>query len=375
MRVKNFQTSMRVLVTGANGFIGKNLVFRLIELGFSVEIFTRNNTIQDLPNILKKVNFVYHLAGENRPLDDKEFEIVNTDLTKSICDAITALNRNIPIVLTSSTQAKIDNPYGRSKLKAESILKKFKEKTGIPVFIYRLPGVFGKWSKPNYNSVVSTFCYNVCNNIPLQINDASFELNLVYIDDLVLEFLSLIQEGTEKTNLSIGPEYKISVGELAHQVKLFENSRHSLISEKVGDGFIRKLYSTYVSYFSPEQFSYSIPSYGDERGEFAEILKTKNSGQFSFFTAESGMTRGGHYHHSKTEKFLVISGEARFGFRNIVTDEIHEIFTSDRKLEVIETIPGWSHDISNIGKSKMVVILWANEIYDHNNSDTISFKV
>jgi len=367
---------MRVLVTGSDGFIGKNLIVRLNELDIEYQTYTRKNSTQDLSRILKKVDCIFHLAGENRASDEKDFGLVNAGLTLSISEAMRDLDRKIPIVLASSTQAALENPYGKSKLEAEIILKKLQSDMGNHVYIYRLPGVFGKWCKPNYNSVVATFCFNISHGLPIQINDSSSELKLVYIDDVVEKFVSIIHGKVDNNKvLTIHPEYTITVGELEKQIKLFHNSRKSLISERVGRGLIRKLYSTYVSFFSPLHFSYPLKSYDDERGTFAEILKTKDSGQFSFFTAESGETRGGHYHNSKTEKFIVVKGKARFSFRNIVTNETHDIFVSDRKLEVIETIPGWSHDISNIGKSKMVVILWANEIYDHNNSDTIPFKV
>jgi len=193
---------------------------------------------------------------------------------------------------------------------------------------------------------------------------------------VVEEFISIIQDKKNSSvELSIQPEYKIKLGELSRQIQRFHDSRDSLISEKVGSGLIGKLYSTYVSYLSPEQFSYSIPSYGDERGMFAEILKTKDSGQFSFFTAKPGVTRGCHYHHSKTEKFLVVQGKARFGFRHVVTDEIHEIITTSKELKIIETVPGWSHNITNIGTEEIIVMLWANKIFDPDNPDTIAHKV
>jgi len=370
------KSNMRVLVTGADGFLGKNLIARLIELDITIETYTRENSIQDLPYLVNRSNFIIHLAGENRPIDDKYFDIVNSGLTVSICEAVSSSGAIIPIILASSKQAQLNNAYGISKLNAEITLQNFKADTGIPVYIYRLPGVFGKWCKPNYNSVVATFCYNISHNLPVQVSDPSFELNLVYVDDVVEEFINVIQGHLiNKKKLIVQPEYKITLGELANQIKCFFDSRDSLIVERVGDGFVRKLYSTYVSYLSPDQFSYSIPSHCDERGVFAEMLKTKDSGQFSFFTAKPGVTRGGHYHNSKTEKFLVIQGDAKFGFRHVVSHETYEIITSGNKLIVVETVPGWSHDITNIGAEEMIVMLWANEIFDPANPDTITYKV
>jgi len=367
---------MNVLVTGSNGFIGKNFIIHLNELDVNVLTYTRENSIQDLPDLIKKSNFVIHLAGENRPKDQKDFNTVNVQLTKLICESIRSTGKHIPIIIASSTQAEFDNAYGKSKLEAELILKKLESDTGNPIHIYRLPGVFGKWCKPDYNSVVATFCYNVSNNLSIQVHDSSSELSLVYIDDVVEEFVKIIQgkQGNKK-EISIQPEYKIKLGDLAVQIELFKESRKSLISERVGVGLVRKLYSTYISYLPPEQFSYSIPSYGDDRGMFAEILKTKDSGQFSFFIAKQGVTRGGHYHHTKTEKFLVVQGEARFNFRHIISNETYEINTSGNKLKIIQTVPGWSHDITNIGVEDVIVMLWANEILDRENIDTVTHKV
>ena len=367
---------MNILVTGSNGFIGKNLIIRLNELGISSEVFTRKDSTKDLQELIKKSDFVIHLAGENRPEDENDFEVVNSGLTSLICDEIRLIEKNIPIILASSMQAEHDNLYGKSKLSAEISIKNLTNDTGNSSYIYRLPGVFGKWCKPNYNSVVATFCHNISHNLPIQVNNPDFELSLVYIDDVVEEFVKIIQGAKgDKKELSVQPEYKIKLGDLADQIKIFKESRDSLISEKVGSGLIRKLYSTYLSYLSPEKFAYSIPSYGDERGMFAEMLKTKESGQFSFFTAKPGVTRGGHYHHSKTEKFLVVQGKVRFGFRQVALDETYEIITTSKELKIVETVPGWAHDITNIGTEDIIVMLWANEIFDPENPDTIAHKV
>lgn len=362
---------MRVLVTGSDGFIGKNLIVRLDELNIPYEVFNRSNTTEDLKSLIKKSDFIIHLAGENRPQNDEDFEIVNSGLTSLICDEICSSKKNIPIIFASSRQAEYDNLYGKSKLGAEIAIKNLEKETGNLSYIYRLPGVFGKWCKPNYNSVVATFCYNISQGMPIQINDTSLKLHLVYIDDVIEEFINILKGAKEgRKDFSVQPEYKITLGDLAKQVEAFKESRDLLITERVGSGFTRKLYSTYLSYILPEHFAYSIPSHGDDRGMFAEMLKTKDSGQFSFFTAKPGITRGGHYHHSKNEKFLVVQGTARFCFRNLVSDETYQITANSEELKIVETIPGWVHDITNVSKRDIVVMLWANEIFDPDSPDT-----
>ncbi|MEJ1355774.1 MAG: NAD-dependent epimerase/dehydratase family protein [Candidatus Sedimenticola sp. (ex Thyasira tokunagai)] len=368
---------MRILVTGGRGFIGKNLIVHLKQdEQYSVLTFARENSLDELGILVEQADAVIHLAGENRPTDASAFEEVNAGLTQILCYAIRATGRKIPLVLASSTQAELDNPYGQSKRAAEKVVEVLANETGNPVYIYRLPGVFGKWCKPNYNSVVATFCHNIAQDLPIQINDPAASTRLIYVDDVVAEFVRVIQQsGDGASKPSVTPEYSITLGELAKQINAFKNCRESLISEQVGNGLVRALYSTYVSYLKPDQFSYPLPKYGDERGVFVEVLKTKESGQFSFFTAHPGATRGGHYHHTKTEKFLVIKGNARFGFRHIVTGEIHELLTSGDEPQVVDTVPGWTHDITNVGEDEMVVMLWANEIFDHDRPDTIAAKV
>jgi UDP-2-acetamido-2,6-beta-L-arabino-hexul-4-ose reductase len=370
------KNDMNILVTGSNGFIGKNLITHLNELGMKVTEYSRRNKIEDLSNLVKKADFIIHLAGENRPNNQIDFVISNIQLTERICEAILFSNKKIPLIFASSIQADYENAYGKSKIDAEKILKKFEANSGNPIYIYRLPGVFGKWCKPNYNSVVATFCYNISRNLSIRVDDQDKELSLIYIDDLVNEFIRVIIGKGNITDTSIEDQiHKIKLGQLEVLLNDFKNSRESSVLERVGSGFASKLYSTYVSYLPPSSFSYEIPSHADERGVFAEFLKTKDSGQFSFFTAKAGVTRGGHYHHSKTEKFLVIQGRVRFRFRHIISDEAHEIITSGNKLKIVETVPGWSHNITNIGTEEMVVMLWANEIFDPDNPDTITHKV
>ena len=370
-----------VLITGANGFIGKNLIARLNELPDTrVSTFTRADDPNRLSELVAQVDAVVHLAAENRPADAAAFAEVNTGLTKWLCTAIeqelTANGRHVPIVFASSTQAESDNPYGRSKLAAEQALEALAVATGNPCAIFRLPGVFGKWCKPNYNSVVATFCYNLARGLDIQIHDPDAIVRLVYIDDVVDALLNTIEKIHQGcSRVVVKPEYTMTLAHLAAQLRAFASCRVDLMSERVGTGLVRALYATYVSYLPPDKFSYGVAQHADPRGVFVEMLKTPDSGQFSYFTAHPGVTRGGHYHHSKTEKFLVIQGEALFRFRHLLTDEVVELRTSGKKPEVVDTIPGWVHDITNIGSQEMIVMLWANENFDRQRPDTFASRI
>ncbi len=368
---------MKVLVTGANGFIGKNLVLRLRErVGTEVLTYVRGQDASVLNMLLAQADAVVHLAGENRPSDVQSFAEVNKGLTERLCAGLSALGRKTPVIFASSTQAELDNPYGRSKFAAEQALQALFGEQANPVAIYRLPGVFGKWCRPDYNSVVATFCHNKANDLPVQINDPNTLLRLVYVDDVVNAFLSWLgMANSVLVRPRVAPEYSITLGELSDQIDAFKKCRQTLMSERVGTGLIRALYSTYVSYLPVDKFAYNVPTHEDARGVFVEMIKTPDAGQFSFFTAHPGITRGGHYHHTKTEKFLVIKGRARFGFRNMLTNEVHQLETHGERPQVVDTIPGWAHDITNIGNEEMVVMLWANEIFDLENPDTTASKV
>ena len=368
---------MKVLITGANGFIGRNLVAHLNEReDIDVVPFTRNDSLVDLPDLIVGVDFIFHLAGVNRPQDPKEFQVGNADLTSILCEAVGASGKQIPILYTSSSQADLDNPYGNSKHAAEETLQDLSARQGSKTYVFRLPNVFGKWSRPNYNSVVSTFCHNISRNLPIQINDPDVSITLVYIDDVIAHFLALMDgQQCDDDFVEVEQKYNVTIGGLANQLYAFRDSRNTLITESVGTGFISALYSTYLSYLPPKSFTYEVPKHNDSRGVFVEMLKTHDSGQFSFFTAYPGITRGGHYHHSKTEKFLVIKGVANFRFRNIVTGEFHELSTNGEKPEIVETVPGWTHDITNVGDDEMIVMLWANEIFDRERPDTYAMPV
>lgn len=370
---------MKVLITGANGFVGKNLQLHLAEReDMEVVCFTRAHTLAELPGLLKGVECVFHLAGVNRPQDPQEFVIGNADLTAALVQAVEAemraRGRAVPILYTSSTQAARDNPYGASKRAAEAALQAFAARSGAPVHVFRLPNVFGKWCRPNYNSVVATFCHNIARDLPIPINDPAAPVTLVYVDDVVACFIALMDGADAACDAegfaTVTPQYTTTVGKLAGLIESFRTSRDTLMTERVGTGLVRALYSTYVSYLPPKSFAYPVPMHGDARGVFVEMLKTPDCGQFSYFTAHPGMTRGGHYHHSKTEKFLVIKGQARFKFRHMHTGETHELVTSGCKAQIVETVPGWTHDITNIGADEMVVMLWANEVFDRMHPDT-----
>lgn len=364
---------MKILVTGANGFIGKNLCLKLLEDGYTniarVDIDT---TREDLDLHLSDSDFIYHLAGINRPDNDDEFKKGNYDLTEYIVSKLDALGRKTPIMISSSSQVDRDNPYGVSKAQAEQAIESYGNRTGAKYYIYRFPNVFGKWCRPNYNSAVATFCHNIANDIEINIHDPLAEITLVYIDDVCSELISLITNKYPSGLKKVSPEYPTTVGDIADLLHAFKASRESLVTENVGTGLTRALYSTYLSYLRPDQFSYNVPSYGDERGVFCEMLKTQSSGQFSFFTAHPGITRGGHYHHSKNEKFLVIKGEALFKFEHVVTGERYEHVVHANQPEIVETVPGWSHDVTNIGDDELIVMLWANEIFDREAPDTIA---
>lgn len=372
---------MRLLITGAGGFIGRNLCQHLsVREDVEVIEFTRQRRVADLPALVAYVDAVVHLAGVNRPKDPTEFAASNIELTadlgRALIDAGKTSDRRPTVIYASSIQAALDNPYGRSKHGAELALLSAHEQRGFPLRIVRLPNVFGKWARPNYNSAIATFCYNTTRGLPVQVHDPAAPMRLIYIDDVVRGITAMLDgELGSETYAELAPQYDTTVGEVAALIRGFAESRSTLAMARVGTGLVRALYATYVSYLPPEAFSYPVQCHADSRGEFVEMLKTADSGQMSFFTARPGVTRGGHYHHSKTEKFLVIRGEARFGFRHILTGERYEIITSGRAPTIVETVPGWTHDITNVGQTELIVMLWANEVFDREHPDTITCPV
>ncbi|HIP12313.1 MAG TPA: SDR family oxidoreductase [Arcobacter sp.] len=369
---------MHVLVTGSQGFIGLNLVERLSRFeGITVSTFSREDNEDTLEKEVHETDFIFHLAGINRPEDTQEFYTGNRDLTKKIVDIAEQTGKKIPILITSSTQAAFDNDYGKSKKESEALLEAYAKKNDTVAYIYRLPNVFGKWSKPNYNTVIATWCHNITRDIFLQVNDDSVELTLVYIDDVVEHFVRHLDENGQIGTVrpEVAPVYKKTLAEIKELLEAFKESRVSLTVPRVGRGFERALYATYLSFLPTDKFSYELQGYADDRGTFYEFVKTLDSGQFSISTTVPGITRGNHYHNTKNEKFLVIKGKASIKHRQIHGDKVIEYIVSDKKMEVVEMIPGYTHDITNTGDVEMVLLLWANEAFDRDNPDTYFLKV
>lgn len=370
----------KVLITGSNGFIGKNLKLYFKERkDIEIICFNKEHQSSSLFETVKNANFIFHLAGVNRSDKIEDFQKGNTNFTKILCETVREVGNKSPIVYASSIKANENTPYGISKKKAEDLLIDLNKNFKIPISIFRLPNVFGKWCKPNYNSVVATFCNNIIRDLPINIIDKNKIIELVYIDDVIKKFIRLLDDSIKninpKNNEFVKPVYKTTLGKLSSQLYAFKKMSQIKILENVGSGLTRALYSTYVSYLPKEQFSYPVSHNKDSRGIFVEFLKTLSNGQFSYFTTLPGSTRGSHYHHSKTEKFLVIKGMACFKFFHMDTGEKYELNVTSDNLRIVETIPGWCHTVTNTGKEELIAMIWANEIYDPNNSDTFSCQI
>lgn len=368
----------RILVTGALGFIGKNLIVQLRNKGYNyIYEFDKSTDPQLLKDYCRQADFVYHLAGVNRPKEEKEFMEGNYDFTSVLLDTLKKYNNTCPIVLSSSIQAELDNPYGRSKKAGEDLLFNYGKETGAKVLVYRFPNVFGKWCRPNYNSAIATFCHNIARDLPIQVNDPNVVLNLVYIDDVVDELLrSLNGNETREGNFCKVPViHTRKLGEIVELIYSFKDSRKNLSIPDLSDPFVKKLYSTYLSYLPENQFSYELKMNVDQRGSFTEFIKTFDRGQVSVNISKPGIVKGNHYHQTKNEKFLVVNGNGVIRFRKIDSDEVIEYYVSGDKLEVVDIPPGYTHNIENIGNTDMVTIMWANEPFDPDNPDTYYLEV
>ncbi len=368
---------MKILVTGANGFIGKNLVCRLKEKGHEVFAYDRENTREELKAYVDEADFVVHLAGINRPIKEEEFLDGNVNFTKTLLDELRESGKKTPLFFSSSTQAEKDNPYGRSKKMAEDQIFAYGKENENPVYVYRFYNVYGKWCRPNYNSVIATWCYNITHNLPIEIAESAPAIDFVYIDDICDEILSLIKGDKKgaKEICYVPVHDKKTLKEIASLLYSYKKSRENHEVPAIDSPFKAKLYATYLSYYEGSDYIYNLESHTDDRGSFTEILRTNGAGQFSVNIINPSITKGNHYHHTKNEKFLVVSGICETRLRKIDSEEIVRFKTSGDSLKIIDIPPGYTHSITNIGEEKAVVFMWASEPFNQNKPDTIFLPV
>lgn len=369
---------MSILVTGAKGFIGKNLVAELKNQGLTgVNECGTHTTAEELSVFCQKATFVFHLAGVNRPQDPAGFMTGNQGFTAALLAALKEHGNNCPIVFTSSAQAALNNPYGLSKKAAEEILFAHGQATGAKVLIYRLPNVFGKWCRPNYNSAVATFCHNIARGLPISIHDRGTQLTLVYIDDVLAEFTGALRGEEHRTGsyCAVPVTHTAALGDIADLLYSFRESRSSLTVPNMADPFTKKLYATYLSCLPEDILCYPLAMNTDARGSFTEFVRTVGQGQFSVNITRPGITKGNHWHHTKVEKFLVVSGNGVVRLRAAGKKDVTECRVSGDKLQVVEIPPGYTHNIENLGEDDLVTIMWAGEPFDPNKPDTYTLKV
>ncbi|GEQ49546.1 polysaccharide biosynthesis C-terminal domain-containing protein [Tetragenococcus koreensis] len=369
---------MNILVTGARGFVGKNLVTELKNQGFeNILEFNSDTSIALLDEYCKKADFVFHLAGVNRPKSTEEFMEGNFDFTSILLNKLKENDNRCPIMVSSSIQAKLDNPYGKSKKAEEELVLSYQKETGATVFIYRFTNLYGKWSKPNYNTVVATFCYKIARGEVVEVNEPSANITLCYIDDVVRELINcLYDKPTVQSGFCIVPQQdETTVGELEKTIRSFKESRKDLSIANLDKRLEKNLYSTYLSFLPEDRFSYPLKMNVDQRGSFTEFIRTPDRGQVSVNVSKPGIVKGNHWHHTKNEKFLVVSGKGVIRFKKVDSDKVIEYFVSEEKLEVVDIPVGYTHNIENIGDSDMVTLMWANEPFDPENPDTYYVEV
>jgi UDP-2-acetamido-2,6-beta-L-arabino-hexul-4-ose reductase len=369
---------MKILVTGARGFVGKNLVLELQNRGYQTIFEYDIDTKEELLDIYTtECEFVFHLAGVNRPENKEDFMKGNFGFTSTLLDALVKNNNKCPILITSSIQAAFDNPYGLSKREGEKLIFEYGAQHSIRTCVYRLPNVFGKWCRPNYNSAVATFCHNIANGMDITVNDSNVDMKLVYIDDVVDQFIAAIKgkEKKESEFCTIPTIYKVKLGQIVELLYSFKEMRTNLSVPELSNSFEKVLYSTYLSYLPKEAFSYPLKMNVDERGSFTEIIRTSDRGQFSVNISKPGITKGNHWHHTKNEKFVVVSGNAAIQFRKIGTDEVINYRVSGEKIEVVDIPTGYTHNIINEGKTDLITFMWTNEAFNPEKPDTFFEKV
>ena len=383
---------MKILVTGAKGFIGKNLIAQLhnIQSGkarnygltsadnLTVFEYDIDSDPAELEIYCKNADFVFNLAGVNRPKDLTEFMKGNFGFASTLLDTLKKYQNTCPVMISSSIQAALHNPYGESKRAGEELMESYSQETGAKVLIYRFPNVFGKWCRPNYNSAIATFCNNIAHNMPIQVNDPNVVMNLVYIDDVVDELIAALQ-GKEHQNgefCEVPVVHTITLGKIVELLYSFKECRKTLDVPNVGDALTKKLFATYLSYLPKEEFCYPLKMNIDGRGSFTEIIRTTDKGQFAVNISKPGITKGQHWHHSKVEKFVVVHGHGLIQQRNIQSDEIINTEVSGDAITVVETIPGYTHNLINLSDTEdLVTFIWCNECFDPNHPDTYFEKV
>ena len=382
---------MKILVTGAHGFVGKNLCATLKNIadgkdrsyGLNNDItvfeYDIDTDLSLLDDFCRECDFVFHLAGVNRPKNTQEFMEGNFGFTSQLLETLKKYNNTCPVMISSSIQASLDNPYGLSKKAGEDLMFRYGEETGAKVLVYRLPNVFGKWCRPNYNSAVATFCNNIANDLPIQVNDRGVLMTLVYIDDVVDELIAALkgEENREDGYCKVPVEHKITLGEIVDLIYSFNNQPKTLLMPEIPKGsFEKKLYSTFLSYLPKEKASFPLKMNEDNRGSFTELLKTQKCGQFSVNISKPGITKGQHWHNTKWEFFIVVAGKALIEQRKIGTDEVLRFEVSGEKIEAVHMLPGFTHNIINLSDTEnLVTVMWANEAFDPNKPDTFFAEV
>lgn len=369
---------MNILVTGSNGFIGKNLIAELRNRKYNnIFEFDKDTDSNLLDVYCKDADFVFHLAGVNRPKDQTEFMTGNFGFTSTLLDTLKKYKNTSPIMISSSIQAELNNPYGESKKAGEDLLFQYSKETGAKVLVYRFPNVFGKWCQPNYNSAIATFCYNIAHDLPIKVNDSSVMMSLVYIDDVVDELINALNnQGNKVENFYIVDViHQATLEEIVELIQSFKQSRENKFIPDMSNGLVKKLYSTYLSYLPENDFNYDLKMNVDDRGSFTEFLKSSDRGQVSINVSKPGIVKGNHWHHTKNEKFLVVSGQGVIRFRKIDSDQVIEYFVSGEKLEVVDIPVGYTHNIENLGETDMVTVMWANETFDPDHPDTFYLEV
>lgn len=377
---------MNILVTGAKGFVGRNLVSQLHNIqsgkakdypmsGQDMKVFEYDvdSDPAELEAYCKKADFVFNLAGVNRPKDPVEFMKGNFGFASILLDTLKKFGNRCPVMISSSTQAALDNPYGESKRAGENLLFGYAKETGAKVLVYRFPNVFGKWCRPNYNSAVATFCNNIALDLPITVNDPSVVMSLAYVDDVVDELIAALSgnEHREGDYCAVATVHTITLGGIVELLHSFRWMPENLGVPDLGDAFAKKLYSTYLSYLPKERFSYPLRMNVDVRGSFTEIIRTVDRGQFSVNISKPGITKGQHWHHTKNEKFVVVSGRGLIQLRKIGTGEVIDLEVSGEKMEVVEMIPGYTHSIINLSDTEdLVTFIWCNECFNPSRPDT-----